>query len=306
MQNKPIFQTYMGGAIFDENEVYIFAQIDELNDQEIDHTKILRWKNDSWAHYMIDWPVVSICAVHSPHKKIISMGLNGEIHIAESGAMQYSEIDGTSDGPMHRGVMRELRTIAGIPYAVGMQYQVYAMTRSSWSRLDKDIVLPKGTDEVKSFDSIDGFSPSELYAVGLDGIFSTFDGSRWSSIDSPTSVSLEKVFCAPDKNVYIGGNAGTIIVGNKSTWKVIPDDILDGTIWDIAWFADKVFFSTLDGLYSLQNNVLKKEIIKKDGFWSYGSLVANDKVLWSIGRKSLAKTKNGIDWEEVICDHTDY
>ena len=100
-----------------------------------------------------------------------------------------------------RGPLRCARLIAGSVYAVGADRQVYQQTTErSWRRLDDEQSAPP-PDTATSFESVDGYSADEIYAVGLRGeIWQRSHG--WQQVFSPANRPLSAVCCAGDGRVY--------------------------------------------------------------------------------------------------------
>ncbi len=52
--------SYGAGTVVSDELVFILSQGDDLNNQGVDHTKALRWKNGQWGRFMIDWATTRI------------------------------------------------------------------------------------------------------------------------------------------------------------------------------------------------------------------------------------------------------
>ncbi|MDY6993190.1 MAG: hypothetical protein SVR94_11380, partial [Pseudomonadota bacterium] len=172
--------TYITGFVYKDDLVFISAQVEELVEQEVPHTKMLQWKAGSWGYYMINWPVNGICAMEPPHLKLLSMGFDGRIHVATSEGFSEEHVDESIQGPDQRGMLRDIRRIGHHIFVTGMQRQVYRRVEEmQWERIDQDVVLPIGSEKISGFNSIDGFSEQDIYTVGLDGEIWHFNGYLW-------------------------------------------------------------------------------------------------------------------------------
>jgi hypothetical protein len=235
------------------------------------------------------------------------LGVNGTVHVAQGKDRIGEPVDPTNEGPLSRGVLRDLRSIDGVPFVAGMQRQVYQrIAPGHWQRLDAGVVLPIGSQEIKGFNSIDGFSPRDLYAAGLDGEIWSNDGNAWKQLDSPTSVPLQRALCAPDGNVYAAGQSGTLLKGRGSAWQVIELGGFRETIWDVCWFKERLFIGSSRDLLVLDASGAKSVDMSLQSPRTFGRFATNGEVLWTIGQKTLAYTHDGNSWTEVICTDAFY
>ena len=150
------------------------------------------------------------------------MGLYGRIHVAKADGFSEEYVDNSVEGPPDRGVLRDIRLIGDHVYVTGMKRQVYRRESPSiWSRQDRGVVIPTVDNIVAGFNSIDGFSENNIYAVGWSGEIWHYDGKIWQDVASPTNIKLERIICVDPDKVYICGQAGILIKGNHNRFKVI-------------------------------------------------------------------------------------
>jgi hypothetical protein len=295
--------SYVAATVVSNELVFILSQVDELNEDFVDHTKVLRWKSGEWGHFMIDWATTRI--VHQRREgvlELLSLGVQGTVHVALGKARVGEPVDASNEGPQRRGVLRDLRIIDGVPYVSGMKRQVYRReVPGQWQRVDAGVLVPIASQDIKAFDSIDGFSKRELYAVGLEGEIWTYDGNVWTQIDSPTSVALERVLCAPDGNVYAAGQLGTLLKGRGTKWQVVDLGDFRETIWDICWFKERLYIGASRNLLVLDASGATKVDMPLQAPRTFGNFATNGEVLWSIGQKTLVYTHDGNTWTEVMC-----
>lgn len=284
--------TFSECTVIRRDLVFITAQIADLNRQGIGHTKVIRWKNDAFAHFMIDWTTTAITSFSNP-LALFCMGLDGDIHVFHAGTKSHEVITGPGD----IGPLRDMRVIDGANYAAGMQRQVYRRSASgTWQSLSTPI-LNKGS--IKGFNSIDGYSSNEIYAVGLDGEIWFFNGSQWHPIDSPTSVSLQRIHCCPSGRAYIVGQAGVVIVGRGDQWATLDLGDFSDDLWGVETLNGEVFVSSSKAVFKLVDESLELAPIGSEGIGSASFLSAGDGVLWSVGSRHLAFTIDGKYWTPV-------
>lgn len=291
--------TFLHCTIVRRDLVFISAQVTALNAQGIDHTKVLRWKNGAFAHFMIDWATTALSATGTP-LSVLSMGLEGDIHVFQ-GAERRTE---TIVGPGRLGPLRDMRLISGSHYAVGMQRQAYRRhADGSWQSIAEAI---GNHDGINSFDSIDGFSANEVYATGMDGALWAFDGQHWQTLQSPSSVALQRVHCSEDGRVYIVGQGGTLLCGRGAHWEVIALEEVHDDLWGVQTFKGMLFVASSTGVYRWAAGTLKRADIGTTGMGSASFLTAGDGVLWSVGHRHLAYTDDGEHWTSVDYDDASY
>lgn len=284
--------TFSECTVIRRDLVFITAQIADLNQQGIGHTKVIRWKNGAFAHFMIDWTTTAITSFSNP-LALFCMGLDGDIHLFHAGTKSREVITGPGD----IGPLRDMRVIDGANYVAGMQRQVYRRSASgSWQFLSAPILNKGG---IKGFNSIDGYSSDEIYAVGLDGEIWFFNGSQWRPIDSPTSVSLQRIHCCPSGRAYIVGQAGVVIVGRGDQWAPLDLGDFRDDLWGVETLNDEVFVASSKAVFKLVDESLELASIGSDGIGSASFLAADDGVLWSVGSQHLAFTIDGKHWTPV-------
>ncbi len=155
------------------------------------------------------------------------------------------------------GDIRMAAEIGGWAHAVGSCGMVYRFdSLSDWTRIDD------GLSEDFNARAIHGSGISDLYVAGSKGEIRHFDGSSWSEVESLTKENLTCVKCVPDKTVYIGGYRGTLLQGQNGKFKLIDSGKMTDDIWDLEWFNDKLYVSTMHGIYMLEGENLLKLILE--------------------------------------------
>ena len=109
------------------------------------------------------------------------------------------------------GYLNDLKYIGDHLYCCGGQRQVHRLDATGWSRVDAGAFVPLGAGDHISFEGIDGFSETDIYAVGWPGDIWHFDGRLWTQLSSPTDYPLFCVLCSKSGDVYIGGSNGALI-----------------------------------------------------------------------------------------------
>jgi hypothetical protein len=278
--------------------VYVCAHSPELEKRAVSITEVLRWTGH-WSGYRIEWSANAISAVEKPELCVIAMGGNGEIHIATPTGFAEEQVDSSTEGPGSRGMLRDLRYIGGHFYVAGMGRQVYRREGSNrWVRCDAGVVIPAKDAVIAGFNSIDGFSEQQIYAVGWGGEIWLFDGRAWSAVDSPTNMKLERVICVAPDTVYACGQSGLLLKGIRDKWEIVDHGGPRDQFWGMEWFQDKLWLATDDAVYCLQaDNELKRvDFGPSDGAITCGWLHSGRGSLWSVGEEHLLSTTDGVRW----------
>lgn len=275
------------GCVRYHDLAYLVVTDRKLSEEEVPHSTILSIDAGKIGGLDLHWTVASVAVCHQPEERLIAIGQWGQVHVLGGGV--NAEEPGIRDGklePRRRGPLREVRAIAGgRAYAVGTSRQCYRREGPGrWRCIDATAQAADGkplTD--KSFESIDGFSDKEVYAVGWDGEIWTWNGKHWRQLQSPTDVALHKVVCAPDGNVYACGKMGVVVKGRGKHWELVGHTATEETFWGMAAFGDRIYLSTTQGIYVIDEGGLQPFRSGKRLPGSCYHLSAADGVMWSIG-----------------------
>ena len=93
-------------------------------------------------------------------------------------------------------------------WAVGT-YIVFRYNGFEWTQFDNLGTIKYG---------VWGAAAADVWAVGSGGSIHNFNGTAWSSVTSPTTMSLNDVWGSASNNVWAVGRSGTIIYYNGSIW----------------------------------------------------------------------------------------
>lgn len=293
--------SFLTGAARRNDLAYAAAVNDVRADARVPHSIPLAWDAGVWrradASPTLRWVVAGVCVANHPIQQGVFVGLAGEVFCMGSGDSHTESIIDGADSPSSRGPLRAARSIEGIAYAVGMGRQVYRRDAPrQWVCLDRPIRPKPGDSPFIGFDSIDGFSGSDLYAAGVFGEIWHYDGTAWTQQDSPTNLILAAVCCAGDDSVYIGGQKAVLLRGRNNVWDSVKIDAFTDDIWGLAWFKGTLYISTLFNLYLLDANDNAVPVdMGMDRAETFYHLSVADGTLWSIGQKDIMKF-DGMAW----------
>ena len=235
---------------------------DELAEQGVPLTKIAFDANGTWhGGGAVEWDVISVTRCAVPVTQYAIVGVLGRARFIGSGSMYEEDIHDGAHSPSTMGALRDARSINGVLYACGMKRQVYRRAdRGSWTLLGAGFTPEPG---VNGFESIDGFSDEELYAVGWEGEIWQYDGSMWTRRDSGTNVILIDVLCAGDAQVYILGRGRKLIRGRGSQWEILNID-LPVDLWSLAWFQGRLYACSKRDIFIWKNDAFEPLVIEGD------------------------------------------
>jgi hypothetical protein len=277
------------GAVRYSDLCYLAAADPDATSAALPHTVFFSYDRGTWGVAPpSSWNAISMCVVRQPTERMIAIGEHGNVRVIGGGEDSEHTIADTPDGPRRVGPLREVRAIAQEAYACGMGRQVYRRSEAGpWVRIDQDIGTAAAADAVFGFESIHGFDAGDLYAVGWHGEIWHFDGTTWHRVDSPTSLLLTRVLCAPDGWAYACGARGVLLRGRGDTWTILSSAAPTADLHDLEWWGDHLIASSTRALYRWTGSNL--EVL------STGDLVAAtchqldaaDGILWSVGETDI-------------------
>lgn len=295
---------YSFGQAFvqDRRTFRVVAQADELNKRGAPNTTLMKWlpQEGKRIDFYLDWYVGPIAVAVSPRFQYFAAGPDGRCAVADTQSHHIEQIGSQKSGPSVHGAIRDIRWIDGMLYATGMSRQVYRrVAPGNWEHLDQDVLLAPDVSTSKGFNSLAGSSSQDIVCVGFGGEIFAFDGKGWRQEDSATNVILNRIKTFP-QGMIACGQMGTLLVRRQGHWVDLPQDATREQIWDVEWFADRLYFSTESALFTLEAPGRAKEVeIDAELEISFGFLHANDGVLISSGSKDVWWTADGKNWHEL-------
>lgn len=281
--------TCVTGAVRFSDLAYLAMAGDALSRLDVVHTYFSEWDAGTWRDGgKVDWPVAGIAIAREPLQQMCAVGVSGGVKLMGSGDVHEEQISASRP-------LRGVRTVGARVYVAGMNRQVWRRDGAhQWVSFGPD----GSTSGVVGFEAIDGFSENELYTVGWDGEIWQFDGASWSQRASPVTQVLTRMCCGGDGLVYASGRRGLLIRGRGERWELVNHESLIDDVWDLAWYRDTLYVSTMYGVYTLAGDKLEPVDFGEDVPQSCYHLSANDGVLWSIGPKDVMAF-DGQVWKRI-------
>jgi hypothetical protein len=276
---------------------FIYACDPERENNHDPHTYVFKWTNGSLNSVEFEYNAHSVGIINDPKHGLVNVSEPGYYSVeTQSGVISgdiLADSQHTSKNPRINGI-RSVATIAGKAYAVGLGGMVYRLdSLDSWTCIDKG--LPNHFDA----QAIHGFDQNNIYCVGSEGAVWHFNGKKWQMCNLPTNANLTSVLCAGDGKVYIGGHEGMLLCGASDSWRVIENEEWLDDIWDLEWFENELYVSSLVNLYKLKDWKLEPVVFVNGSPSSYYQLSKADGVMWSIGEFDIMSFDGDV-WSRVI------
>jgi len=300
-KKTPTPYSFGAGFVQDRGTLRVIAQIDALADAGETASQVMKWASGKWGHFAIEWTAVRIWYTAEPLQAFF-MGPDGEILVGTpKDGPREETLDETTEGPQGRGPLRDLRLIGSHLYAAGMSRQVYRREGvNRWPHQDEGTVLALGSKTVAGFNSIDGLSEGDFYAVGFGGEIWRCLKGRWRQIQSPTNVVLHRVKVVRENWAYACGQEGVLLQGYGDAWEQIDHGATEDDFWDAEWFQGRLYLAHEDGLFTLTDkNRFERVKFGIRGAITCRHLHANDGVLLSSGPKNVLWTNDGTTWHDI-------
>jgi hypothetical protein len=276
---------------------FILAADPELESQGVEHTVAFRWKAGVLHEGRAKFSAHSCAIVDEPEYAVVKISASGIYSIETRAGVTTGNVFRDS-APARRdqrfGDIRSVKTVKRKAFVVGFEGTVYRLDRlDGWTRIDDG--LPSQFD----IEAIDGFSLTDVYAVGFQGEVWHFNGEGWERRDVPTDTVLTSVKCADDGFIYIGGHKGILLRGRADVWEVVDDGAPQDDIWDLEWFAGALYASTMTGVYRCLDRRCEPVEFSGDPPATTYQLSASEGVMWSVGRRDIVAF-DGVQWRRII------
>lgn len=301
---------FIAGAVRSNAMVYLAVVGDQAAKQRVPGANFIMWHQGKWLNIEPrPWNVSGIAVAKQPLEQMIAVSEWGDVLCVGSGDVHDEHVmSGQSGpeakGPKDRGFVRGVRRIGSRVYAVGMDRQAYRREGANyWKSFgppgwrERGVPAPTAA-KATGFEAVDGFSESDIYAVGWQGEIWHYDGQQWRQLPSPTNLVLVDVCCAGDGLVYACGREGLLLKGRDQTWEVIEPPGTPQDLWSLAWFDGRLYLSTFYALYTLGQNGLDPVDTSPEKAKSFHRLSTGDGVLWSIGAKDVLAF-DGKTWTRI-------
>ncbi len=151
-----------------------------------------------------------------------------------------------------------------------------------------------------------GLDPSNVYAVGQNGLLAYYNGTSWSTTTITPGASFSAVWARSTSDVYVSGLYGSVWRYNGTSWQLIRTGSVTDSVFAIGGTASTTFIvgSTYSG--SLQGPLLEQY----DGsIWTqaaaayvspyYRVVAASGSHVYVVGEVGAILHYDGATWQEV-------
>lgn len=290
------------------DSLFSASVVDELAEAGVSHGFIFGYLKGKWSRPLDDnerkWSIIGVALSTLPIRQGIYLGMWGEVLcVGSKDTHEESLNEKTESGPQKRGPMLSISAISGRAYAVGMGRQVYRRDgRDQWTAIDQQLRPAVDDHKFYGFDTIAGFSETDIYAAGRYGEVWHYDGKSWTKLPVPTDQIIVHACCSGDGNVYLCGRNGLLLKGRGDQWKILDHGKRDD-FWNLAWFNDRLYIATMKDAFWLSEEADGDYL--NDVAWTNDDkpatclrLTAADGVMWSIGAKDVLSF-DGQTWTRI-------
>lgn len=249
-----------------------------------------------WGQEQFDFDVVSVSYIKADRTWWLA-GKRGEI-VEIGDDVSITKIPTADTGPGEKyGYLSEIRLIGEQLFVCGYRRQVYAKDGKNWMLISKEIIDSRKKGPWVGFESIDGFTPEDLYAVGDEGEIWQYNGHDWHPCASPTNANLSCVRRI-DNEMWACGDKGTVLRLVSGAWSVVCcDEGPSAAWWSIEGHDGKVYVAGDDFLGVVDGDQVIQ--VSTNIPPSTASLSESEGVLWSVGERHIF-SHDGKKWKEHV------
>ncbi len=201
--------------------------------------------------------------------------------------------------------VKRVARVAGRAYFVSMFRRLFRRDGpNQWTEVSQGI--PRLTQKELAgkrnfgFSDLHGLSEDNMYAVGGHGDVWRYDGSRWLQCDFPSNKQLDTVTVAPDGQVYISGQSGSLWVGREDRWTLISNGSSSVPYNDSRWFKGKLWLISDYQLHVLEEGELRRTSYNGSRIVYTGWMDCTDDLLVIATNSGSVHVFDGTDWKTVI------
>ncbi len=189
---------------------------------------------------------------------------------------------------MKRLLWNERAYLWGLLFFLAMFWASSAVAAGDWQQL-YPWYPTNGYNDIYAVGTID------VFAVGDNGLIRHYDGSSWSTMASPVSVSLKSVWGRAYNDVFAVGSGGTILHYNGTQWQKMSSPTHDDLycVWGFSQSGGPVYAGGRNGniLLFSGGQWTFMDTPFSDGIWRY-SIIYD---IWGVSPTELYAVGHGYD-----------
>jgi len=290
LKNSQESRSFHGAAARRSDLLDCLTKDRTLMEQDVSHCSVISVDEGEWADAAdFSWDAFGIAVALKPERRLVIVGEDGQYYTYLDPEIPEGQIE-----PKPR-LIRRARTIDGFVYVCGVGRQVYKrLDVYEWS--NESAPAPKKISDPICFEDIAGYSENEIYCCGWKGELWHYDGSDWHDYSELTNITLTSLACVSDGYVYVVGQQGVLLKGRRDTWEVIQlDNDFETDMWDVHEFEEKIYISTMTGLYILNGQQLEEVEFDDMLNGTFYRLTSAEGTLWSVGDSDVLSF-DGTEW----------
>ena len=136
-----------------------------------------------------------------------------------------------------------------------------------------------------TFEAISGLPERGVMCVGWGGEIWLLDHGKWMREDSPTNMILTCIVPSPSGQVYLLGQAGTVLVGQPGKWATLPQ-VIEENLWSATWFDGALHACSSQQLFVMDGDELCSVGLPENPETFY-SLSVKDDAMLSTGARDV-------------------
>lgn len=283
--------------------IYFAKEVDVLSDNDECNSSFFVFdeqdKVDHWRKFdeSVGWPAISMATIKTDQIDRLVVGISPQGDYWELKHLIPEEHVGKIK--RFNGTLRSVSVIGHSFYTCGMDRVVLKRNGpGDWISIGPDAI--ENDADVVGFESIDGYSEDEIYAVGWQGEIWVREAGLWRSVDSPVNRILTSVHCASDGWVYIVGHEGVLIKGRLDQWEIIETDRPE-VLRDVKYYNDTLYFVTDFRIFSNRSGSVQEvsDYVDDDRPSTCLHLLLGEDGLISLGQKDIFRIKDDT-WSRLV------
>lgn len=264
------------------------------DDDDNPQTRIGVRRDNAWLKFGFDGDAGLSVDTHESGKAYV-LGESGAVvqfdwKASDQSALKNSGVLIENPKAEDEGPLRRLRVLGNDVICVGSVGQAYLLTKKRFTSLPKLIV----DGEAPTIEDLAGSSASDFIAVTSDGFVAHFDGRAWSVVDFPSNASFTSI-CMPRKEHYvICGKRGSVIVGSRNTWAVVPGLDEEVDYWGIASHNQRLYAAHLEGIDEITPTGAIQIPIRNSKSLYFTVLRCCEDGVWSFADHTIGRVTNDV------------
>jgi hypothetical protein len=258
-----------------------------------------RCGNDGFEDFAL--PKCGVSCKPNPQGLIINRNTEGQLFARGSGQNGLEAVKPGADNE-ESFYGNRLVCIDGWTYALAGHREVHKrIDIGKWQPMMNGFNQPRYENSYRDwgFNDMDGPNENNLYAVGGNGDVWRYDGNKWRWCDFPSNEVLATVTVAPDGQVYISGDGGSLWVGKENTWKQLAKAHSTINYNDSVWFNDQLWLCSDYRLEVWDGKKLDRPVHGDSTIVYSGHMDAHENLLVVAG-VSEVHAFDGKEWHTIV------